>query len=36
VDDGRPNRVSDPSPFSEWVTSAKHYWITFAARRRPP
>jgi len=20
-------------PFSEWVTSAEHYWITFAERR---
>jgi hypothetical protein len=23
-----------PVPFSEWVTSANRYWITFAARRR--
>ena len=29
-----PISFTIPVPFSEWVTSAKHYWIIFAARRR--
>jgi alcohol dehydrogenase (NADP+) len=29
-----PISLTIPVPFSDWVTSAKHYWITLAARRR--
>jgi len=28
--------VPIPVPFLGWITSAEHYWITFAERRRIP